>query len=398
MAKKQKPYDIMIIGAGAAGLTAAITAAHTGARVLVLEHMEEPAKKILSTGNGRCNFTNSGQGSGCYKSSDPAFVVPDYTYDFQRTIDFFRDVLHIFSKERYGYYYPRNESAAAVRDALVRTAQDAGARILTGIGIRSIRKEDGIFTADTKQGVFIARSCILACGGKAFPKSGSDGSGYIYAKQLGHTVIDPVPALVPLLADLKKAAWLKAAAGVRTDAKVTLFIDGKEAASDTGRLQLTDYGLSGIPVFQISGPAARALHEGRSVTVEIDFLPEYTAADLTAAFEKAENASALLNGLLHPKLVQALFGKKEPDTHAFIQQLKQTMVPVIGTKSFAQAQTTAGGISLSEINLNSLESKSISGLYFAGEILDIDGICGGYNLQWAFASGMRAAESAAISR
>ena len=394
MGKKPRLYDVLIAGGGAAGLSAAITAAQSGLRVLVLEHGAAPAQKILSTGNGRCNFTNRRQGHSCYKSSDPAFVIPSFALDYRKTLDFFRDTLKVCVKEKEGYYYPRNESAAVVRNALLRTAKEARVRIQTDTGVRSITKNGAVFTADTKQGIYRGRTCILACGGRAFPKSGSDGSGYLYAKGFGHTVIDPLPALVPLIADTKQALRLSAAAGVRTDAKVTLLIDGQREASDTGQLQLTDYGLSGIPVFQISGRAARALHAGHRVDVSIDFLPEIECRELSSYLEANGCSRAALEGLLHPKLCSCLTDAAGQKADQLASYMKNTTVRITGTKPFTQAQTTSGGIPMREIDCDSMESHRVKGLYFAGEMLDVDGICGGYNLQWAFASGMRAAESA----
>lgn len=407
--------DVIVIGGGASGLMSAIFAARAGADVIILDHHSVSGKKILSTGNGKCNYTNQMQGSSCYRCSDPAFVMHALEkFSAEDTVTFFRE-LGVLSKTKNGYYYPRNGQASTIRDALLMEAERLHIRICNEISIRNIKKNDSRFIIQTKNGSYSAVHCILATGGKAAPKTGSDGSGYIYAMQLGHTVSDPLPALVPLLSNER---WLKDTVGVRCDASVTLLVDGKETVSDLGELQMTDYGLSGIPVFQISRYASVALAQKSKVQVNIDFLPEISGPELkNMLFDISKHQGGrkswyyILSGLCNSKIAAMICNKlklpKDPvlklsdkvlkkQLGQIVRQLKQTSVVIIGTKRFEQAQVTCGGIPVSEIQ-EDMQSKLVSGLYFAGELIDVDGICGGYNLQWAWTSGFIAGTNASKS-
>lgn len=403
---KKSVIDVVVIGAGAAGLMAAITAAKSGNKVLVLEHNEVAGKKILATGNGRCNFTNILQGEQYYRCESPDFVMSVLNqFGALDTITFFQQ-LGVMTVEKNGYYYPRTMQASLVRESLLRECTRLGIQIIYGIGIRSIKKENNVFLFDTKSGLYYSKSCVLATGGKADPKSGSDGSGYIYAKQLGHSVTTTVPALVPLVCE---GEWLKEVKGVRQEARVTIFVDKQPKFSDWGEVQFTDYGVSGIPVFQISRFATRALAENKGVSVEIDFLPDLSKDDLIDWLRKQiqnyRNHSTIVEvmaGMVNHKLASALSKKiafsnqyfgalSEKQMQMLITQavavLKETKLRVIDSKNFLQAQVTCGGVVVDEIFQGTMESKLVNGLFFAGEIVDVDGMCGGYNLQWAWSSG-----------
>ena len=405
--------DVIVIGGGASGMMSAIAAARRGCRVKILEHMDEPGKKILATGNGRCNFTNTAQGCECYRGTAPAFVLPALKkFGWKDAVDFFEE-LGVWTKEREGYYYPRSMQALTVRKSLLAELERNRVKVECGIGIRSVQKEDGRFVIQSKSGTYYGKTCILAAGGKASPKSGSDGSGYIYAKKLGHRCVEPLPALVPLLTD---AGWNPAAAGVRGEAKITLYVQGKETASDTGEIQFTDYGLSGIPVFQVSRYAARALAEKKTVSVRLDLMPDtktkllYERLMDQAGSHPFTPWEEILSGMVNTKLARVLCSlasdtrflpgeMKEARRQKLGKELCRLMkglgCAVTGTKNFHQAQVTAGGLDTSQIDPATMESCLIDGLYFAGEIIDIDGKCGGYNLQWAWASGQCAGASAA---
>ena len=414
---KNQFTDIIVVGGGAAGMMAAITAARAGAGVMILEHNDVLGKKILATGNGRCNFTNSEQGDKFYRSDSPAFVLPSLSlFDARNTIQFFEN-LGIMTAERNGYYYPRTMQASAIRNALLNELDLLNVKVLTDVGIRQIRKEKGSFIFDTKSGVFSSRKCILATGGKADPKSGSDGSGYIYAKQLGHHLTETVPALVPLVSD---AEWLKSVKGVRQDARVSLYIDGDYIFSDHGEVQFTDYGISGIPVFQISRYAAKALVHQRQTSVSIDFVPDLDfeavrdwILECVNHYKSSGTIAVVLGGMVNQKIADMIlerlpFAKtvfSDMSQKQILMQaqkaaelLKHTEISITGTKPFAQAQVTAGGIVVDQVDSYTMESKVLSGLYFAGEVLDVDGMCGGYNLQWAWASGFLAGKNAAENK
>ncbi len=392
---KQKKMDVIVVGGGASGMMAAIAAAKQGCRVCILEHKEMPGKKILATGNGRCNFTNLVQGCDCYRGSAPAFVLPALEqFSAENTKAFFEE-LGILSTDRNGYCYPRTMQASCIRNALLLALKTNHISVFCDVGIRRIHKTSDGFRIETKTGDYLTKTCVLAAGGMAFPKSGSDGSGYIYAKQLGHTCVEPLPALVPLLAD---ASWLKQTAGVRAEASVHLYVDGEDVDTDTGEVQFTDYGISGIPVFQISRHASRALSEDKCVEAVLDLLPEYSqaqAVDWLQAQIKRKNKTCgikeILAGVVNEKLAQmiseAVKASGAVTAKDLARSLKCVRLPITGTKGFMQAQVTAGGIRTEEVCPETMESKLVNGLYFAGEILDIDGKCGGYNLQWAWSSG-----------
>lgn len=411
---KKSIMDVIVVGAGASGLMAAITAARKGAKVLILEHIDVPGKKILATGNGRCNFTNIEQGTWYYRSESPVFAMSSLRQFSERDAIAFFESIGILATEKNGYYYPRTMQASTIRNGLLKEIERLEISILYNVGIRRIEKKEDLFEFDTKSGSFFAKACILATGGKADSKTGSDGSGYIYAKQLGHTVTDTVPALVPLVSN---ASWLKAVKGVRQEANVSLYVNGELAASDWGEVQFTDYGISGIPVFQVSRFASKALFDKKEVTASIDFVPSMSKAGLSEwlamqlhFYKSMGTMTDVLSGIVNYKIAEVLAAKLPFANQPFAElssgqifilaeaackDLKSTVIQITDTKPFTQAQVTAGGVSTLEINQDSMESTLVSKLYFAGEIIDVDGACGGYNLQWAWSSGYVAGSHAA---
>ena len=406
MKNKNVHFDVLIVGGGASGLMAAIQASECHMDVLVLEHQQKAGIKILSTGNGRCNLTNSDMSPDQFRCDDPSFFVPALqAFSEADTIRFFKEKLHLFCHERNGYWYPRSNQAAAVREALLAGCRANSVCIRKHETIQELCKKDGRFSVKTDRGEYTADACILCCGGKAFPKSGSDGSGYRLAKAFGHSIVKPLPALTALYSDRTELFSL---AGVRAIGKVSLLIDGEHVLSDQGEVQFTDYGISGIPVFQVSRYAAIALHTKKNVLVKIDLVPEMSERELEAYLTDGckgheENAgsqlSILLNGLLSKKITEYLLkntnGTLTDQIRRICEEIKQMSVPITKTGSFTQAQTTTGGVRVSEIDPETMGSRLEEGLYFAGEMIDLDGACGGYNLQWAWSSGYLAASSAA---
>ena len=400
---------VAVIGGGASGMMAAVTAASEGARVILLEHKDRIGKKILSTGNGRCNFTNIHQEPICYHSEDPLFpweVVE--RFNAQAVISFFFQ-LGVYSKNRNGYIYPNSDQASAVLDAFRMELDRLKVEIRTGVECREIRPGKKGFTVLTDQGPVRADRVILCAGSKAAPTTGSDGSGYDLAKKLGHRILPVLPALTALKCEEK---FFKSIAGVRANGSVSIWSGGECIAKDTGEIQLTDYGISGIPVFQVSRYASKLLYEKKETDAVLDFMPDFTKTQ-TDAFLRAraktrpdKSAEMFLIGLFHKKLCdlwirlseiprQRKAGELTEDEIARLTSLiKEFRVRVRETNPYDKAQVCCGGVDTREVNPETLESVYVPGVYFAGEILDVDGMCGGYNLTFAWASGYVAGKAA----
>ncbi len=408
------PIKIGVIGGGAAGMMAAIVAAGQGADVTLLEGNDRLGKKILSTGNGKCNLGNENLSLQEYYTSSPAFLEKSLNrFNTDDTIDFFRG-LGLLIKSKNGYLYPAGEQAAIVLDVLRFEVESRGVHIVTDCKVNKIVKAANAAPGN-KLSVygggkeFRFDKVVIACGGKAAPKTGSDGSGYQLAKQLGHGLIPTVPALVQLKC---REDYLKTVAGVRADALIQVKKDGRCVAWERGELQLTDYGISGIPVFQISRVVNYMLPQHKEVTVEIDFLPDFDEDSYgllqmgRSLLQGQRTVEEYFTGMLNKKLM-LLFIKiaglkpTEEISDADEQKVKHVyelcrkwVLHVNGSNSFDNAQVCAGGVPLEEVT-EQFESVKVPGVYFAGEILDVDGKCGGYNLQWAWCSGYLAGMGAA---
>ena len=403
---------IAIIGGGASGMAAAIASKRQNAKanVIIFEHKDIPGKKILSTGNGRCNLTNEYMETSCFRSDCPEKLAPVLErFGANDTIRFFED-LGILTKSRNGYIYPRSDQASAVLDVLRMELKKLGIEVILNTHVKDIASTKKGFRIFTDNKNYLANKVILSTGSKAAKVLGSDGSGYNLAKTFGHKLVPVVPALVQL--KVKDFPFAKAS-GVRADACVKAIIDGQETASDTGELQITAYGISGLPVFQISRYIARALYEKKKALVCVDFIPQMEKDELFSFFQnrkvlmKHVDAGEFLIGIFNQKLIPRLLElsgirmNTKVDTLTIEQlkklakQCKETMLTITDTNGFDNAQICAGGVSLDDINIDTMESYNQKGLYIIGELLDADGICGGYNLQWAWATGMIAGQSAA---
>ena len=401
---------IAVVGGGAAGMMAAIQATVSGAAVSLYERNDRVGKKILSTGNGKCNFSNEKMGPEYYHGSGNALWEAVYTaFDIAQTKDFFAS-LGMRIKERDGYLYPASEQASTVLDLLRYELERQHVMIHTETKIKEIYQEKGRFFL--KPSGDACDAVILACGGSAAPGTGSDGNGVLLAKKLGHAIVPVVPALTALRC---QDSFFRQVAGVRCDAALVLRVAGQEVCGERGELQLTDYGISGIPTFQISRHAAYALLEKKPVTVTISFLPDYDDNAAASFFQDRlavhgqEEMEKFLTGIVNKKINQLLLklsgiGQGEradrisPASFEKLWKLYCGLeVTVVGVNPFEKAQVSAGGVDCNEVT-TSLMSKKIPGLYFAGEILDIDGLCGGYNLQWAWSSGAVAGRAAASAK
>lgn len=403
----QKKKDVIIVGGGASGLFAGILCARKGKTVLILEHKDRIGKKLLATGNGKCNYTNLLMPEGCYRGENPEFVQTALSlFGAKETISFFEE-LGIYPKNKNGYIYPNSEQAVSVLEVMEMALSYYKAEIICKEEVSEIKKEKEEFIVKGTQGTYIGKKVILAAGGQVSAKLGSDGSGYKLAKKLGHEIIKPVPALIGFKCE---EAFYKELAGIRTEAEVALFVDSKRncVAKDKGELQITNYGVSGIPVFQISRFGARAIKERRDVWISIDFMPNMSKEELYEHIEQrftridGKSAEQALIGLLNKKLVKVLLNEtginatissnkiSEKEKKALVEKIKVFYTKAWDTNGFENAQVTAGGISTSQINEKTMESNLVSGMYFIGEIMDIDGICGGYNLQWCWSSAFAA--------
>lgn len=431
--------NIIVIGGGASGMMAAIAASANGAKVTIIEQNAFPGKKILSTGNGRCNYTNFVQTPSCYRSDDPQFpwqVIRQF--DEQKTVGFLLD-LGICPKERNGYLYPNSDQAQAVADALVMECERLSIRIRCNTTCQEIishkhgfrvrtetaEPEEKSGTKDkndrkkakknrpvpikTTQNTWTCDAVILAAGSKASNISGSDGSGYDLAKSLGHSIIPVLPALVQLHC---AESFYKEIAGIRVQGRVTLYVREQKLAEDTGEIQLTNYGISGIPVFQVSRFAAKALYEKKPVKAVLNFMPDISENTCFAFLKERistrpeKTLNTFLVGLFPKKLGDLLLRLSRLDLTDAVRKLSDEDIrklayliqhfetTITKTNAYEQAQICCGGVDTREVDPETMESRYVPGIYFAGELLDVDGICGGYNLQWAWSSGYVAGRSA----
>ena len=457
-------YDTIIIGAGAAGMTAAIFAARAGEKVCIIDHRSEPGKKLLQTGNGRCNLTHEGVcGTDYIRCGDEGYAPEskefrtDQTkeqeaflafldtafgkFGYEETLVFF-DSIGIPMRNKGGYIYPYSGTALSVRNALWDEMKRLGVEIVTGVepeisydnpadnstfGISlesdsstTQQQENTVFkvasyatwgkdsdtSASSEKREITGRRLILSTGLKAASGTGSDGSGIRIARQLGLKVNDVLPALVKLKCSNDVC---RPAAGVRHVSGVFFEVADNPRSfrqcRDYGEVQFTEDGISGIPVFNLSRYAAIALHNGRHVNVTLDLLPDFTREECEHFIEqhfenmKSRKLTSFFGGLLPGKLLTAvartlsisaekkveIVGKER--LNELIQTCKEWEMEIVETHGFEASQVCTGGVDISQINPETMEIKTIPGLYVAGELCDTDGPCGGYNLQWAWTSG-----------
>jgi len=333
-------------------------------------------------------MTNLNQDENAYRGSHPEFVKDALAqFPVEKTLEFFQE-LGICTTDRDGWIYPRSSQAQSVVDVLTMKARSLKVKLKTNQTVTGVSFTNGQWKIHTDGWTYNGDAVILANGSRASSVAGSSESGYKIAESLGHHLIEPLPALTALKC---KGNSFSGWSGVRTEGKITLYIDGIPAASQQGELQLTDYGVSGIPVFQISRYAIRAVHENKNAELSINFFPELNQKELEEYLEQRKTAcpykteKELLIGLFPEKLIRVLCAQKD-----LINGINDFRLPVKDSLSFEQAQVCSGGVDTSEVQSKTMESRLHKGLYFAGELLDIDGTCGGYNLQWAWSSGATA--------
>lgn len=399
---------VIIVGGGASGLMAGIMAARNKHKVTILEHKDKAGKKILATGNGKCNFTNRIQEKDCYRGNNEAFIWKALElFSVNETISFFEE-LGIYVKDRNGYLYPKSEQAASVAEVLLSELKYLGVTIENNVHVEKIVSSNKGFSVISNGKEYKADKVIVATGGQASPSLGSDGSGYELVKKLGHSIVKPLPALVQLKSNQK---YFKTISGVRTIASIKLQANEKTIAKEEGEILFAAYGVSGIPVMQVSRYAAKALEDKKRVDLEVDFFPELSIETLMKELERRlkripnSTIEEAMVGLLNNKLMFILIKESnipvdmpcmkvsKGKIKELASMLKCFSIPIAGTNTFEQAQVCAGGVDTREVNYSTMESKLVKGLYMCGEILDVDGTCGGYNLQWAWTSGAIAGRS-----
>ena len=401
--------EIAVIGGGASGMIAAITARKSGKEVVVLERKDRILKKVLITGNGRCNITNVNANISNYFGKNISSVENILnSFNPQDTMDFFNGLGIICNEENRGKVYPLSGQASSVVDALRFEAERLGVRIETEFYVRKIEKEGfkfKIYSEDRKK--IEAGRVIIAAGGQSYPELGSNGSGFELAKELGHSVTKLSPSIVQLKSEKHQVKGLQ---GIKTDVAVTAYGDNKKICTYDGELLFTDYGISGNVVFNIS--FVMPLY--KNVEFEIDFMEKFDYNELYEILKERKKMMSHLtmenyfNGMINKKLGQFLSkvsgieklskpvkDLNDSEIRKLCTVLKKYRIKILDTTGFKNAQVTAGGVSLDEVNSETLESKIVKGLYFSGEVLDVYGECGGFNLQWAWASGYIAGKNAA---
>lgn len=409
-------YDLAIVGGGAAGLMAAIAAAQETEKnrrkikIAVVEGNSRIGKKLLATGNGRCNLTNLSVSKEHYHGDVNCLDSLLHEYTPQHILTNFESLGLLCREREEGRVYPYSLQASAVLDVLRYQLDGYGVEIICDFTVIKIHRGGNRFALTSAQGCISAERVILATGGMAYPQLGANGWGYKVLESFGHRIVKPYPALVQLKTDPKRAKPLK---GARNSAEATLLINGKRMKTVSGEVQFTENGLSGICIFELSRMAGEQLPFQR-VEVLLDLLPEYSEQQILFILKNRKQvlqtlpAAELLSGLVNKLVGAEIIRQTLPHSPKLARELqikelvavanaaKSFTFPIIGTLSWKDAQVTAGGVPLGELD-ESLQSKFCPGLYLAGEICNIDGDCGGYNLHWAWSSGIQAGRAAAQS-
>lgn len=427
-----KHHELFIIGGGAAGLMAAVTARDQGIDTAIIESNDRLGKKIITTGNGRCNISNESTAKGTdeavalshkYHSNQAGFPLHVLQqFGIRQTIDFFTSLgLPLVSLED-GRMYPMSLQAASVPGVFKLALEDRNVPVYFKNKVLDITVSSGhprftikCQTETEEQVEYTSEYLFLCAGGLTAPKTGTDGSGYTLVQRLGHTMIHPVPGIVQLKLDYP---YLKELSGIKFEGLAHVIVNNEVIRSEYGEILFTDYGISGPPILQLSRKAAYNLGRGESVTLSVDLMPDRTEEEVIDFLETHwgifghRTVADSLIGIISKKLIPVLLKEAGIDQQLhllcwdlswktkkiFYRILKRWEFKVTDTNSFTNAQTTAGGIDTTELIEGTLESKLVPGLYLAGEVMDVDGDCGGYNLQWAWSSGYAAAMALAKRR
>lgn len=405
-------HEIIVIGGGASGIIASITAKDMGKDIAIIEGSGRIGQKILTTGNGRCNITNKNISFSRYHSKNPNFfnyVLNNFT--IEDTTNFFYSLGLPLTTLEGDKMYPLSLQASSVLDVFRMALEDRNIPVYLDSKVKDIKKTSKGFKINTtSEDTYECNKLILCCGGKSAPNTGSDGSGFSLAKTLKHSIVNPVPALVQLKLAYKH---LKALSGIKFNGFSEILINETPIKKEFGEILFTDYGISGPPILQLSRIASCALSEGKSVYITIDMMPDLSKENLIEFLENHwgifsyRSVLSSFIGLVNKKVIPILLKEASisnihkpcyeldwNEKQNIFNLLKNWTFKVCDTNSFKNSQVTAGGVNTDEVNPTTLESKLVKNLYFAGEVLDVDGDCGGFNLQWAWSSGYIAGRSA----
>lgn len=402
---------VVIVGGGAAGMMAAISAKNHGADVTLIERNNRVGKKILATGNGRCNYTNVNLTIENYHGNNPKFAYSCLSqFGVEKTLEFFERLGITPTIEDDGRVFPLSLQSSSVLDVLRFELEELGIELLTDAFVTDIRKNKKfkLMLEDGRQ--IYGDRVIIATGGKAAPNTGSDGNGYKLAERLGHSIVDIFPGLVQLKLE---GDIFKQVSGVKFPGVAGLYLEDRLIKQDRGDILFTNYGISGPPILQLSRTALKYLKDGKDIELKVSIIHDRTEGELydylvfRFGFMAKKTIERGLIGLINKRLILPILKEVKIDKNKKIAHLSKDEVgrlakiltdwrfKITGSKSFKDAQVTAGGVNTDEINSSTMESKLVKGLFFAGEIVDIDGDCGGFNLQWAWSSGYIAGENSA---
>ena len=401
-------YELAIIGAGPAGLMAAIAATQKGKNVILLEKNEFIGRKILATGNGRCNLTNKNINTGSYHGASAVFIKNILgKFNQIQTMDFFESLGVALKEEDHGRIFPRSNQASTIVTALKHVIEESNITLKTNVTVKSVDKCSHFLIKTENGQSFEAKKLILSTGGKAAFQFGSSGDGIFWASKLGHKIVPIFAALVPIET---KETWVKEVQGIKIEVKVTTKVNNETIQESVGDCLFTNFGLSGPAVMAQAGKISPLLNSN-SIKIFIDLYPEISEQDLDQKIEQIfkNNSKKTLNnsllGLFPAKLVPVILSLAGVDQNKNVSEISKTdrlkivrcikgmELTVKKVRPLKEAQVSRGGIDTTEIDQNSLESKLIEGLYFAGEIIDVDGDSGGFNLQWAWSSGFMAGQA-----
>lgn len=408
-------YDVVIIGGGAAGLAAAVFLgrAEGARRILVLEKGPRVGKKLMATGNGTCNLTNSHATAADYHGAPRLAKAALEAFSVAETIDFFTSIGVDCATRPDGKVYPLSEQAGAVLDALRLEAQALRVEIVCDTKVTAIKKQGNAWCVTCDNAAYTAKNVLVTVGGAAAPALGGSAEGYRLLTDLG---CEKTP-LFPSIVQIRTATdFVRAVKGIRVDAALTLRMDGREIARNEGEVLFADYGLSGPAVMFISRPVADWERQKKGAMVAcLDLLPAWDHDTLTARIRqrsrlKGRTMEDLLTGLLHKRVGQTVLRVAEvlpltrevetlteEELTRVVKTIKNWKLPVTGTQGFGGAQVTAGGIAATEVDPATFAVKRLPGVYAAGEVLDVDGNCGGFNLQFAWSSAYAAAQAIAAN-